>query len=159
MKNKLYLMCGKMASGKSTLSKKLAKENNAILLSEDEILKKLYPNEIKTIEDYIKYSSRLKNMLREHIIELLKKENSVVLDFPANTINQRDWFKKIIEEANIEHEMFYVKRSDEICKNQLKKRNENLSKDEPLIDEATFDAITKYFQEPNDNEDFNIIYC
>lgn len=39
MKNKLYLMCGKMASGKSTLSKKLAEENNAILLSEDEILK------------------------------------------------------------------------------------------------------------------------
>ncbi|MFX4276887.1 AAA family ATPase [Aliarcobacter butzleri] len=159
MKNKLYLMCGKMASGKSTLSKKLAEENNAILLSEDEILKKLYPDEIKTIEDYIKYSSRLKNMLREHIIELLKKENSVVLDFPANTINQREWFKKIIKKANIEHEMFYVKRSDEICKNQLKKRNENLSKDEPLIDEATFDAITKYFQEPNDNEDFNIIYC
>ncbi|MCG3714684.1 ATP-binding protein, partial [Aliarcobacter butzleri] len=43
-----------MASGKSTLSKKLAEENNAILLSEDEILKKLYPDEIKTIEDYIK---------------------------------------------------------------------------------------------------------
>lgn len=60
-------------------------------------------------------------MLREHIIELLKKENSVVLDFSANTINQREWFKKIIEEANVEHEMFYVKRSDEICKNQLKK--------------------------------------
>ncbi|WP_375723672.1 ATP-binding protein [Arcobacter sp. KX21116] len=159
MKNKLYFMCGKMAAGKSTLSKKLAEENNAILLSEDEILKKLYPNEIKTIEDYIKYSRRLKDMMKNHIIELLNKGNSVVLDFPANTIIQREWFQKIFEESHVDHIMHYVKRSDDMCKMQLKKRNENLSKDEPLIDESTFDAITKYFQEPQENEGFNIIYC
>lgn len=43
-------------------------------------------------------------------------------------------------------------------KSKLKKRNENLPKDAPLIDEATFDAITKYFQEPKEEEGFNIRY-
>ncbi|RXK00482.1 cell division protein ZipA [Arcobacter sp. CECT 8986] len=156
MKNKLHFMCGKMASGKSTLSKKLANEHNAILLSEDELLKKLYPNEINTIQDYAKYSTLLKEALTEHIIELLIKGNNVVLDFPANTISQREWFKKIFEKADIEHTLYYVSRSDEVCKKQLKERNKNLSKDEPLIDEATFDAITKYFQEPKADENFNI---
>ncbi|ADG93220.1 conserved hypothetical protein [Arcobacter nitrofigilis DSM 7299] len=159
MKNKLYFMCGKMAAGKSTLSKKLAKEKDAILLSEDKILGQLYPSEIQTIEDYVTYSSRVKIMLKEHLIELLKKGNNVVLDFPANTISQREWFKEIIKESKIEHVMHYVKRSDDVCKSQLKKRNENISQDSPLIDEKTFDTITKYFQEPKEEEGFNIIYC
>ncbi|RXJ82519.1 ATP-binding protein [Arcobacter sp. F2176] len=158
MKNRLHFMCGKMAAGKSTLSTKIANEKNAIFLSEDELLKKLYPNEIKTIEDYIKYSKRLKDTMFEFVIQLLKKGNEVVLDFPANTVFQREWFKDIFETANVEHIMYYVKRSDEVCKVQLKKRNENLPKDTPLIDESTFDAITKYFQEPKKNEGFNIKY-
>lgn len=114
-------MCGKMAAGKSTLSKKLAKEKDAILLSEDKILGQLYPSEIQTIEDYVTYSSRVKIMLKEHLIELLKKGNNVVLDFPANTISQREWFKEIIKESKIEHVMHYVKRSDDVCKSQLKR--------------------------------------
>lgn len=156
MKNKLHFMCGKMASGKSTLSKKLADENNALLLSEDELLKKLYPNEINTIQDYVKYSTLLKETLTQHIIELLIKGNNVVLDFPANTILQRQWFKDIFEKANVEHILHYVNKSDEVCKKQLKKRNENLSKNAPLIDETTFDSITKYFQEPKLVENFNM---
>lgn len=157
MNNKLYFMCGKMASGKSTLSKKLTREHNAILFSEDEILKKLYPDEIQTLNDYVKYSLRLKTVLKETIIELLIKGNSVILDFPANTKKQRAWFKEIFLEAKVEHCMYYVKRSNEVCKKQLKKRNEGKSKDEPLINEATFDAITKYFQEPDESEGFNCI--
>ncbi|NQY94782.1 MAG: ATP-binding protein, partial [Campylobacteraceae bacterium] len=35
----LHFFSGKMAAGKSTLAKQLAKENNAILLIEDEWLK------------------------------------------------------------------------------------------------------------------------
>ena len=158
MKNRLHFMCGKMAAGKSTLSTKISNENNAIFLSEDELLKKLYPDEIKTIEDYIKYSKRLKDTMYEFIVELLKKGNEVVLDFPANTVTQREWFKDIFETANVEHIMYYVKRNDDVCKEQLKKRNENLPKDAPLIDEATFDVITKYFQEPKEEEGFNIRY-
>ncbi|WP_321315293.1 ATP-binding protein [Halarcobacter sp.] len=156
MSNKLHFMCGKMAAGKSTLSKKLAKEYNAIILSEDKLLKMLYPNEIITLQDYVKYSTRLKETLTQHIIELLEKGNEVILDFPANTITQRQWFKKLFETAEVEHIMHYINRSDEVCKQQLKKRNEKISKDEPLIDEATFDAITKYFQEPSNSEKFNI---
>lgn len=42
----LYLFCGKMAAGKSTLAKQLANDHNAILLVEDDLLSQLYPEEI-----------------------------------------------------------------------------------------------------------------
>ena len=157
MKNKLHLLCGKMASGKSTLSKKLVLEHNAIALCEDELLAKLYPEEIKTIQDYVKYSERLKEAIRPHLIDLLRNSMNVVIDFPANTQKQREWFKEILEIAHVDHILHYVDKSDDICKTQLRKRNEGLPKDVPLISEEVFDAITKYFEPPHENEGFNII--
>lgn len=157
MKNKLHLLCGKMASGKSTLSKKLVVEHSAIALCEDELLAKLYPEEIKTIQDYIKYSERLKEAIRPHLIDLLRNNMNVVIDFPANTQKQREWFKEILEIANVDHILHYVDKSDDVCKMQLRKRNERLPKDAPLISEEVFDVITKYFEPPHENEGFNII--
>ncbi len=42
----LYFFYGKMGAGKSTKSKQLAIEKHAVLLSEDEWLSSLYPNQI-----------------------------------------------------------------------------------------------------------------
>ncbi len=94
MKNEveLHLFCGKAAAGKSTLSKQIALEKNAILLGEDLWLSKLYPEEIDELADYRKYSKRLKSALAQHVVVLLNKGVSVVLDFPGNTIEQRSWF-------------------------------------------------------------------
>ena len=39
----LYFMCGKMAAGKSTFSKELAREHDAVLLNQDDWLAALYP--------------------------------------------------------------------------------------------------------------------
>jgi predicted kinase len=157
MGNRLHFLCGKMASGKSTLSKKLKEENDAILLCEDEILKKLYPTEIQTIQDYVTYSSRVKESLKEPIIDMLKKGSNVVLDFPANTKKQRDWFKEIYQEACVEHTLHYVDKSDDICKAQLKIRNKDLPKGSAFTTDEEFDAITKYFEEPCNDEDFEVI--
>ena len=70
MKNKgrMHFFAGKMAAGKSTLSKELATEENTILISEDVWLEHLFKDEIKTFQDYILYSSRLKPLIKEHVI-------------------------------------------------------------------------------------------
>jgi len=91
----LHFFCGKMAAGKSTLAIELAKDNNAILLIEDDWLSHLYPEEITDIQEYIRYSVRLKNILSGHVVSLLSHGVSVVLDFPANTKDQRNWFRAI----------------------------------------------------------------
>lgn len=144
-----------MAAGKSTLSKELAREYDAVLLCEDEILSTLYPTEISTIEDYLNYSLRLKVFMKSHVIGLLEKGNSVVMDFPANTPRQRAWFKELYESAGVEHTLHFLNKSDELCKMQLKKRNKTLPENAPLTSEATFDAMTKFFEAPRDEEGFN----
>lgn len=156
-KSTLFFLCGKMASGKSTLSKKLSVEYDAILLSEDAMLSVLYPSEITTIEAYVRYSSRLKEVLKDPIISLLKNGNSVVLDFPANTKKQRSWFREIFESADVAHTLHFIDREDAVCKAQLKERNKTLPKGAPMKSEETFDAITKYFEIPQKEEGFNVV--
>ncbi|MBP1605178.1 MAG: hypothetical protein H6Q08_552, partial [Acidobacteria bacterium] len=39
---KLFFLCGKMASGKSTLARELALRNGAVLLAQDEFLGSLF---------------------------------------------------------------------------------------------------------------------
>lgn len=156
-KTTLHLFCGKMAAGKSTLAKKLAKQCNAILIVEDDWLPILYTEEIADIASYVKYSARLKEMLSDHIQSILAHGISVVLDFPGNTKEQRNWLRNLFHDKRISHILHHVDVSDEVCKLQLKKRSRNRPEGSVFTSDADFDAITKYFQPPSKNEGFNII--
>lgn len=153
----LHFFCGKMASGKTTLSKKLASEHRAILISEDLWLSKLYPEEIRTFDDYLKYSSRLKPVVSQHVQNLFEQGMSVVLDFPGNVPSQRQWFRSIFEAAKVNHVLHYIVASDALCKVQLQKRNADLPEGSVAMSEADFDYITSYFQPPTVEEGFNIV--
>jgi len=153
----LHFFCGKMASGKTTLSRKLASDNNAILISEDLWLSKLYPEEISTFDDYLRYSSRLKSVVSWHVRNILAQEISVVLDFPGNVPSQRQWFRLIFEAAKVDHALHYIVAPDSLCKEQLRKRNAEQPEGSMIMSEAEFDYITAYFQPPTADEGFNII--
>ena len=153
----LYFMCGKMAAGKSTYAKELAQRKNAVLLIQDELLEALYPGEIRTIADFVKASARLRAAMFPHIQHLLACSVSVVLDFPGNTRDQRQWFREIFEGAKVEHELHFIDASDDLCKRQLKQRSAHLPAGTAWTTDAEFDAITAYFQAPAEDEKFNVI--
>ena len=119
---KLYFMCGKMAAGKSTHAKKLAKAKDAVIFVQDEILDALYPGEIRVIDDFVKYSARVRDVVSPYVTQLLARGISVVLDFPGNTLSQRDWFRGLIKATGVEHELHYVDAPDDLCKRQLQQR-------------------------------------
>jgi predicted kinase len=146
-----------MASGKTTLSKKLASDHNAILISEDIWLSKLYPEEISTFDDYLRYSSRLKPVVSQHVRDILAQGISVVLDFPGNVPSQRQWFRSIFKAAQVNHALHYIVAPDSLCKEQLQKRNAEQPEGSMIMSEAEFDYITAYFQPPIAEEGFNII--
>jgi predicted kinase len=152
----LHFLCGKMAAGKSTLARQLAHEHKAVLLSEDHFLAILFPGEIHSIADYVKYSSRVKDALSQHIVSMLRSGIPVVLDFPANTRRQRQWFRQLVDDAQVAHQLHYLEVPDEVCKTQLKERSRNLPPGAPFTSEAEFDAITKYFEPPLAEEAFNV---
>lgn len=152
----LYFLCGKMGAGKTTLAGSLALANAAILLSEDTLLRELYPNEIVDIGAYVSYSGRLKRALSDTICWLLRDGVSVVLDFPGNTLGQRTWFRELLVASQVDHELHFVDAPDHLCKSQLKERNLNESGD-PLQDEATFEALAAYFVPPTLEEGFTVV--
>ena len=154
---KLIFLCGKMAAGKSTLAKELAHRENAVLLVQDELLDHLFPGEITDIPGFVRCSSRLKNALGPHVVALLSRGVSVVLDFPGNTRAQRAWFRALFEQAHAEHELHFVDASDAVCKRQLKERSRHLPAGAPWTTDAEFEAITAHFQPPAADEGFNVI--
>lgn len=155
-KGTLIFFSGKMGAGKSNRSKEIAQERNAVLLSEDEWLESIYPNKISSLDDYIKYSSRLKPQIKKLVQSILVAGADVVMDFPANTTSQRAWFREIFSEVDAPHSLIFIDVADDVCLEQIEKRR--IAQPERAATDTLemFEQVTKYFVEPTHNEGFNI---
>ena len=151
----LHFLCGKIASGKSTLAQQLVRGQQAVLLSEDTWLAALYPGQITQLADYIEKSRLLKSALELHLVTLLQKGITLVLDFPANTPEQRQWLNGLAEQAGCSYCCHVLNVSDEECKRRLAARN--LSGENPFTTSAEqFDLITAHFSYPSEEEELVI---
>jgi predicted kinase len=152
---RLHLLCGKIASGKSTLAGKLAAEPAAVLIREDDWLSGLFGPEMASVQDYVLYSKRLRSVMAPHICALLRTGMSVVLDFPANTPDNRSWMREIIVEAQCDHTLHYLNVPENICKDRLRERNASGLHPFSVSDEQ-FAAISRHFVPPTAREGFQI---
>lgn len=146
-----------MGAGKSTKSKVVATENNAVLISEDDWLSAHYPSQIQAFDDYIKYSNLIKPFIKIHVQNLLKTGVNVVMDFPANTIKQRAWFISLCAEVDSEHELWYLDLTDEQCLSQIAKRQVEQPERALFDTEAVFHHVTQYFEAPIASENINLV--
>jgi len=152
----LYLLCGKIAAGKTTLARRLASRPAPVLISEDHWNSSLFPGELETIEDYTRYSRRLCNAMGPHVVALLKAGLSVVLDFQANTPARRRWMRGIFEEANAAHELHFLDVADETCKRRLRQRN--LAGEHAYqVSDSDYEIFTRYFVPPTPDEGFKLV--
>jgi predicted kinase len=156
MATTLHFLCGKMGAGKTTLSRQLATQHNAILICEDIWLQRLFPVEIANFDDYLKYAARLKLVVAPHVIDLLRSGVCVVLDFPANEPNTRNWIRSLFESASAAHVLHFVNTPNERCINQLHKRNREQPEGSMTMTDEQFEHITSFFVEPHVYEGFNI---
>lgn len=152
----LYFYAGKMGAGKSTHSLQLAKELKAVHISEDEWLAALYPDQISNFEEYLKLASRIKPLLSKHIQQILTAGTDVVLDFPANTRQQREWFKQLFDHAQAKHQLIYIDADNEVCLEQIKHRRIEQPARAKFDTEAMFQHVTQYFEAPQPQEGFMI---
>jgi predicted kinase len=155
-KGTLVFFCGKMGAGKSTKSREIALERNAVLLSEDEWLEAIYPNKISSLDDYIRYSSLLKPQIKKLVQSILAAGTDVVMDFPANTTSQREWFRGIFTEVNAPHSLVYIDVTNEVCLERIAERR--IAQPERATTDTVemFEQVTRHFVEPTPGEGFNI---
>ena len=152
----LYLLCGKIAAGKSTLARQLASRPATLLITEDHWTSTLFADDLKTIEDYTRYSARLRAAMEPHIIDILRQGLSVVLDFPANTVRVRSWMRSLITQSGANHELHLLDFPDTFCKQRLQQRN--AAGEHPFqVSDAEYDLFTRYFVPPGPDEAFNLV--
>lgn len=151
----LHILCGKIASGKSTLAGQLSAMPATVLISEDVWLADLFGAEMASIKDYVRCSARLRTVMEPHIAALLLAGVSIALDFPANTPETRLWMKRLIDAAGAEHTLHFLNVSDETCMQRLRHRNASGLHPFSVSDEQ-FEAITRHFVPPSAEEGFQI---
>ena len=154
---KLFFLCGKMGAGKSTWSVKLANQENAVLISEDEWLARHYPEQIHDFADYLKYAKQIKPFIYAHIVQILGAGANVVMDFPANTKRQRQWFVKLCNDHGFEHQMAYVDCSDAQCLQHIEKRRLENPERAKFDTKEIFYQVSQYFEPPEDAEEINTV--
>jgi len=152
----LYLLCGKIGAGKTTLARSLASRPATLLVSEDHWTSHLFADDLKTIEDYGRLSARLRAAMGPHIVDILRHGLSVVLDFPANTVKQRSWMHSLITDANAAHELHWLDIPDAVCMERL--RNRNAGGEHPFqVSDAEYAQFTSYFVPPGPDEGFRLV--
>ena len=153
----LHFICGKAASGKTTLARKLAAQHRAAVFVEDEWLT-LLEAQINSVADFVLHARRLRAALARHATQLLELDTSVVFDFAGNTPKERAWVRSIFEGAGAAHRLHVITASDALCKIRLRQRNQ--IKPEGIyfghVTEERFDEVTRYFVPPADDENFLI---
>lgn len=152
----LHLMCGKIASGKSTLTTQLGTFEQTVVIAEDVWLNALYSEDMSSISDYLQCMSKLRKIIGPHVVSLLNAGVSVVLDFQANTLESRKWMRGILDQTNAAHKLHVLDVPDEVCMARLHARN--TQGDHPFAaTEEQFLQISKHFVTPSPDEGFNIV--
>lgn len=152
----LHFFCGKAGAGKTTVASRLAQDHGAILISEDIWLMRLFGDQMKTFDDYIRFSKRLKAVVGPLAADLLNAGHSVVLDFQANTKAGRNWFRSVFEQAGAAHVLHFVDTSDEACLARIAKRNVERPEGSHHLTEEDFIHVSSFFQAPEEAEGFKV---
>lgn len=153
----LHMMCGKIASGKSTLSAELGRCDKTVMIAEDDWLHALFSDEMASLSDFQRCTSKLREIIGPHVVSLLNAGVSVVLDFQANTVESRYWMQGILAETGAYHQLHVLEVSDEVCLERLRLRNASGSHVfAPTPDQ--FRQFSKYYVAPAEDEGFNIVW-
>ena len=160
---KVFLICGKICSGKTTYTKKLIQAEKAVNLSVDEITLSLFGSHCGDMHDT--YCQRTKNFLFNKSLEIVQNGINVILDWGFWSKKDREFAKTFYAENGIQTELHYIEITDEQWYQNIKKRNARLILEEPqkddngfyvpsdyYIDENLAKKISGLFEEPEQNE-------
>lgn len=152
----LHCLCGKPASGKSTLGAHLAQDPGAIILSEDDWLARLFGDEMSTLADFVRNSDRLRAAIGPHVVALLQEGLTVILDFHANTIEARSWMRGLADAAGAECRLHYLDIPDAVCLSRLAERRARGDHPFTVTDEQ-FRRVAAHLVVPTEDEGLEII--
>lgn len=150
---KVYLICGKLCCGKTTYSQKLCSENNAVLLSVDEMTLTVFGQNCG--EKHDEYVLNAKKYLLNKSLDLIDKNINVVLDWGFWTRKEREFTKNFYEAHGIDCELHYIDINDDVWKSRIEQRNKTVISNETTayyVDENLLVKFNSIFEAPSEDE-------
>ena len=150
---KVFIVCGKICSGKSTHAEVLKKEHRAVLLSVDEIMLALFGQDAGKKHD--DYSKRVQEYLYAKSLDILETDRNVILDWGFAANQERDFAREFYHSKNIPFEFHYIDIDEEEWRRRIKKRNQDVLAGKVsayYVVDALITKLDSIFEKPDRNE-------
>ena len=151
--SKVFIMCGKLCSGKSTYAKSIRKAQNAVVLSIDEVMLSVFGQDAGEKHDY--YVERIKEYQYAKSVEIAETGINVVLDWGFWTKKERDYAKEFYSSRNIDYEFYYLNVEPDEWNIRIQKRNQDVLNHESYtyyVDEGLTEKFESIFEVPTKDE-------
>ncbi len=150
---KAILICGKICSGKSFYTETLRKENNAVVLSCDEITLSLFDGNLGDKHDEM--CGRIHGYLFGKSLELLEIGVNVILEWGFWSKADRDFARNFYASRGYECEFHYIDVSEELWQKNINKRNREVAEGKTsayYLDEGLLEKLERLFEVPDRSE-------
>lgn len=150
---KVYLICGRICSGKSHYAAKLREREDAVILSCDELTFALFDGQLGEAHDTM--SARMERYLMEKSVEIARAGANVILDWGFWTAQSRRDVRAFYLEKQVACEMHYIDVPADVWKLQIERRNEEVRQglaNTYIVDEGLLAKLESRFQEPEYDE-------
>lgn len=148
-----HLIIGKLSSGKTTLAKKIAQTNNAVVLSCDELMLALHP--VDSGFDYEDQLLRIKRYLLCLAPSILSTGTDVVLDWGFWIRSERDEVHDFFRAASLPQRWYCLQLSDDEWHKRIAQRNREIKSGktgEYYINDGLLKKCESRYQEPDNDE-------
>lgn len=152
--SKIYLICGKICSGKTYYAKQFKEKYNAVILSTDEATFDLIDNEQGDF--YNVFAARVNGYLKKKAAEIALAGANVILDWGFWTKKDRADISAYFAEKNIPFEWHYIDIDDEAWEKNIAERNAKVSSGNGgadfYVDKGLLAKVNSLFEPPQRTE-------
>lgn len=147
----IHLMHGFIASGKTTYAKQLEKHYNALRLTSDEWVSRLYGSNPPEAS-FADYATRVRILQWELALRVIEMGKDVVFDYGFWSLADRNHVRAELQQRGIPYRFYALQASYEEMRARCLARTEALPKGELVIDANAFDMFWKRFEPMTEEE-------